>query len=227
MKQYLPQIMRCPLFENMEQEVVLTMMKCFGGRIVTAQKDDLIFAQGSRIQWFGVVLHGSIQIIRGDIHGAHTIIEMVEQGDMFAEVLAWAGIKNLPCNIVASTDCVLLLMDYDRVSSPCKLGCPVHFGMISSLLQLVSQRNLLLNQKLEIVMKRTTREKLLAYLRHQSQKHPGDSFVIPFDRQSLADFLGVERSAMSTELNKLKRDGLIDFERNVFTLLMDPTNTDV
>ena len=91
--------------------------------------------------------------------------------------------------------------------------------MIFNMMKVVSSKNLLLNQKLEIISKRTTREKLMAYLLHQAKLHGSDTFTIPYDRQALADYLEVERSAMSAEISKLRRDGIIDSSRSTFRLL--------
>jgi CRP-like cAMP-binding protein len=122
-------------------------------------------------------------------------------------------------NVVAQEDSKLLLIDSCRITQSCSNACGFHQQLIRNLLQIVSEKNLRFHHKLEITAKRTTREKLLAYLSAQARAAGSDSFVIPFDRQGLADYLGVDRSALSAEIGKLRREGVIESERSAFILL--------
>ena len=138
---------------------------------------------------------------------------------MFGESFACADVKRFPVSVVAVEDSQVLLIDSRRITVTCANACGFHNQMIFNLLKVVANKNLVLNQKIEITSRRTTREKLMAYLLLQAKIHRSDTFTIPYDRQALADYLEVERSAMSAEIGKLRRDGIIDCEKSTFRLL--------
>ncbi len=225
MKEYLPLLALCPLFEQMDPQGLEHMLSCLQAQRLLAPKGSSILRQGNRADHFGVLLSGSAHIIRGDVNGAHSIIAAIGPMDLFAEAIVCAGRDTLPFHVVATSDCTVLLFEHRRVIAPCAKGCMAHSQLVTALLRAISQKTLQLNQKLEIVMQRTTREKLMAYLLAQSQRAGSPSFTIPFDRQALADYLGVERSAMSTELNRLKKEGWVDFHRNDFHLTANETSS--
>lgn len=220
MKQFLPILARNPLMENMSEEQISSLLSCLKPQLLSCQKGNMIFHQDDPARFFGIVLSGSVQVMRGDTQGSHIMIAELFPGEMFGETFACAGINALPVNVIARSECVVLLFEHERVLSACAHPCKAHSRLILNLLRSTAQKNLFLSRKLEIVMQRTTRDKLMAYLRFQAQQANADRFTIPFDRQELADFLGVERSAMSTELNKLKKAGIIHFEKNEFQLLL-------
>ena len=121
-------------------------------------------------------------------------------------------------NAEAVKDCTVLMLDVTRVLTTCTNACKFHSRLIRNLLSTISDKNRILTQKMLHMQQRTTREKLLSYLSEQSLKHGSPSFDIPFNRQQLADFLSVDRSAMSSELGKMKNEGLLDFDKNHFVL---------
>ena len=218
MKEYLPELMECTLFESIPENELLSLLSCLNAQIVRFPKGSIIFHQGQPARNIGVVLKGSVQILGGDVHGTPTLLTTVQKGDIFGETLACANIEAIPVNVTAVSDSLIMLLDHNSVIVGCGRNCNAHMQLIKSLLRSTTQKNLHLTEKLEILSHRTTRAKLLAYLRLQ-QKHAGSiTFSIPMDRQALADYLTVERSAMSTELNKLKKEGLIDFHKNVFRI---------
>ena len=219
MKQFLPVLSCSPLMKGITPEETLRLLTCLDSQLISFQKGNIILQQDDPAKYFGIVLAGSVQVLRGDMHGSHTIIAEIQNGELFGETFACAAIPALPVNVLAKTDCTVLLLEHARVIRACSRPCIAHSRMILNLLRLTAQKTLLLNRKLEIVMQRTTRDKLMAYLHAQAQNAGSTRFVIPFDRQELADYLGVERSAMSTELNKLKKAGIIDFHKNEFQLL--------
>ena len=221
MKQYLPLLQRCPLLSGIPPQELMHLLTCLGGQVVFQACGSSILHQGDPAHCFGLLLSGQAQIIRGDTGGSHTVIAAVDETELFAEAYASAALEHLPVNVVAVTDCLVLLLEHRRVISSCSRHCSAHFKLIAALLNAVSHKNIQLNQKLEIVMQRTTRDKLLAFLRVQQQRTGQKHFQIPFDRQALADYLGVDRSAMSTELGKLKSESVIDFQRSTFKMLQD------
>ena len=219
MKEFLPVLEKSTLFSGIAHEELLGLMGCLGARVTEFKKNQFVFLEGDPANTLGVVLSGAVQISREDLHGNRSILGRAEPAEVFAESYAFAGSAKLPVNVVAQEDSKLLLIDSCRITQSCSNACGFHQQLIRNLLQIVSEKNLRFHHKLEITAKRTTREKLLAYLYEQEKFHGKRSFTIPFDRQALADYLGVERSAMSAELSKLRKDGVIDFEKSRFTLL--------
>lgn len=219
MKEYLPVLKRCQLFAKIEPEALVHMLSCLGAQIVQIPKGGYILRQGEQAHSFGILLYGRAQIIKGDIEGSHTIVSSLEETELFAEAMVCAALDTLPVSVVACEACTVMMLRHERIMKACARGCIAHSQFIAGLLRIISQKNLILNQKMEIVMRRTTQEKLMTYLQMQSVRAGTRRFVIPYDRQGLADFLGVERSAMSTELSKMRKAGLIDFHKNEFEIL--------
>ena len=209
----------CPLFEGIGAEDRAAMLACLGARQLTFEKAAAIFREGDPAIPIGIVLQGSVQIVREDYYGNRSILARIGPSSLFGETFACAGAGTFPVSAVAAEDSSVLLIDSRRITSPCQNACGFHRQMIYNMLKIVAEKNLLLNQKLEIISRRTTREKLMAYLLQQAKLHGSDSFTIPYDRQSLADYLEVERSAMSAEISKLRRDGILESEKNRFRLL--------
>lgn len=220
MKRYLPLLSACPLFDRITADDLMRMLACLRAQIVNFARDQAILHQGDPAGRFGVVLSGCAHIVSSDISGNRAIISAVHASDLFAETFACAGVPSLPVSVVAAEDSALLLLDHSRVIAGCRNGCMAHSILITNLMRIIAQKNLLLNQKLGFVTQRTTRDKLMAYLTAQ-EKHAGSScFLIPFDRQALADYLCVERSALSAEIGKLKKAGVIACRKNEFEILL-------
>ena len=215
-----PTLLRnCALFEGIRSEDLLPMLGCLGAKAVSAAKNQVIFQEGDPAHSLGIVLTGSVQVIREDYYGNRSILARIGPAGLFAESFACAGVASLPISVVAVENSTVLLIDSRRITLTCQNACGFHSQMIFNMMKVVASKNLLLNQKLEIISKRTTREKLMAYLLHQAKLHGSDTFTIPYDRQALADYLEVERSAMSAEISKLRKDGIIECDRSTFHLL--------
>ena len=219
-----PTLLRnCALFEGIRSEDLLPMLGCLGAKAVSAAKNQVIFQEGDPAHSLGIVLTGSVQVIREDYYGNRSILARIGPAGLFAESFACAGVASLPISVVAVENSTVLLIDSRRITLTCQNACGFHSQMIFNMMKVVANKNLMLTQKLEITSRRTTREKLMAYLFHQAKLHGSDTFTIPYDRQALADYLEVERSAMSAEISKLRRDGILDSNRSTFRLLSPDT----
>ena len=209
----------CALFEGIRPEDRGPMLGCLGAKVISTDKNQFIFQEGAPANYLGIVLSGSVQVIREDFYGNRSILARIGPAGLFGESFACAGISSLPVSVVAVEECTALLIDSRRITTTCQNACGFHNRMIFNMMKVVATKNLMLNQKLEITAKRTTREKLMAYLLHQAKLHGSDTFTIPYDRQALADYLEVDRSAMSAEISKLRKDGIIASTRSQFRLL--------
>ena len=183
------------------------------------QKGADCFFSGQHIARFGIVLSGQVQVVQDDYYGNRSILAHIGPGNLFGESFANGDIETLPVSVIATADSELLFIDCHKLASPCSRACVFHGKLIHNMLRIVSMKNVVLTQKLEFTSKRTTREKLLSYLSFEAQKTGGSSFLIPYNRQELADYLFVDRSAMSAELSKLRNDGILKFDKNRFELL--------
>lgn len=219
MKEYLPILEKSPLFRDIEPENILPMLSCLGAVYHEYKKDDPIMSEGSPAASFGIVLSGAVRILRIDYYGNRSIVASIGPTELFGESFACAEIENLPVDITASGDCAVLMMDARRITSTCSNSCAFHNRIIFNLLKIVATKNIVFNQKNEITSRRTTREKLLAYLMSEARHQRESEFTIPYNRQELADYLEVDRSGLSTEIGKLIKEGVITASRNTFRIL--------
>ena len=221
MKEYFAVLEKCPLFTGIDPSDWEGMLACLGAHVTELRKNQAVFAEGDPAGHLGIVLSGIIRIVKEDYYGNRSIVAQAVPGELFAESFACAGAAELPVSVIADSDARVMLIDCGRITVSCSNACAFHSRMIRNLLQIVAQKNLQLNQKIEITAKRTTREKLIAYLLNQAKLHGQDSFTIPYDRQALADYLQVERSAMSAEISKLRAEGILESKKNQFRLLRE------
>jgi len=219
MQQYLTQISRCPLFAHISSADILLALDQLSAKVIRAEKGAIILHQGTPSKVFGLVLEGCAQVVASDSGGNHTLVTALHENDLFAEAFAFSGIPSLPVSVVAAAECTVLLLDHSRMHMRRQSEFPAHPILIANLLRIISSKNLQLNQKIAVLSQRTTRDKLMAYLRLQQQRSASSRFVIPLDRQELSDYLCVERSAMSAEISKMKKAGLIACRKNEFEIL--------
>jgi len=219
MKNYHPVLARCPLFDSIEMEDLSAMLGCIGGRTVSIPKGGTVYREGDPATHVGMVLSGAVQMVREDYYGNRSIVAYIGPAELFGETYACAGVESLPISVVADEDSTVLLMDCRRITTTCSSACAFHSRIIYNLLRLVALKNLVFDQKIQVTSKRSTREKLMAYLLYQAKLQNSSSFTIPYDRQELADYLEVDRSGLSAEISKLRREGILNSEKNHFTLL--------
>ena len=220
MKKFFSVLRKCPLFQGVTEDDLTAMLGCLEAKVVHFTARETILSEGEPVRFIGVILSGSARIVQMDYFGNRSIVAGIEPSELFAESFACAGVLELPVQVVANEDdTAVLWIDPLRITQPCGKDCGFHRELLGNLLKIVAAKNLIFHQKVEILSKRTTREKLMAYLLMQAKKNHGNSFVIPFDRQELADYLGVDRSGLSTEISKLRREGILNCERNHFELL--------
>lgn len=218
MKNLLSFLTRVPLFNEIRPEDLSGMLHCLNAREAGYKKQDVILLEGRPVSSVGIVLSGKVQIVKEDFMGNRNIMANIEPGNLFAEAYSCVQTDNLPITVLSVTESEILWVDYRRIISTCTSACKFHTKLIENMLTILSSKNILLSQKIEYISKRTTREKLLAYLSDQAAKYEVNEFDIPFNRQELADYLCVDRSAMSNELSKLQNEGVLKFHLNHFLL---------
>ena len=219
MEQYFSLLLHSPLFEGISREDLNSLLQCLGARREDFAKGDPVFLEGDPAGFIGFVLEGSVQIVQDDFHGNRSILTIVQAGEPFAEAFACARVEYMPVSAYAVQDSRVLWLACGKMLSVCTNACGFHNTLVQNLLQLVSQKSLALSQKIRFMAQKTTQEKLMAYLLNQAKQQGAAEFTIPLDRQALADFLGVERSAMSAELSKLRAKGVLETQGAHFRLL--------
>lgn len=219
MDSYIRILKHTTLFSGVGENEISAMLDCLQAKKQHYKKDQYIFRQGEYIDKLSVLVEGSLHIQRDDYWGNHSIIHMVKIGEMFGESYLAPNSGALPNDVVATKDSTVIFFDVNRILHVCSSACNFHSLVVKNLFFAISQKNRNLMQKLGYMTKRSTREKLISYLSDEAQRQNCGTFEIPFNRQQLADFLSVDRSAMSNELCKMRDDGLLIFEKNRFTLL--------
>ena len=204
MEEYFDILSQCPLFSGISRQELGQMLSCLGGKITCIAKGKPVFLEGNPARFVGVVLSGTVQIVRDDYYGNRSVLTVVSPGGLFGEAFACAGVETLPVSAIALQNCAVLLLYCKRVLTGCSNACPFHSRLVRNLLQGIAQKNLMLTSKIRCMSQKTTQEKLREFLLEQAKQHDSAEFVIPYDRQALADYLGVERSAMSSEISNLK-----------------------
>lgn len=219
MEKYFSILRRCPLFDQIEDADLLALLGCLGARVEWFDKKNTILPEGEPARTIGIVLSGSAQVVQVDYYGNRSILSGVAVSEIFGEAFACAEVPANPVAVVAVEPCEIMLIDSLRILHTCSNSCSFHQQIIFNLMKELATKNILFHQKLEITSKRSTREKLMAYLMLQARKNGSSSFTIPFDRQELADYLEVDRSGLSAEISKLRSEGILESERKHFKLL--------
>ena len=215
---YIFDIKKNKLFNGITEENIKALLPCLKANIKEFSKDQIIFHQGDIIDKVGIIIEGNIKIEKVDFWGNNTILRTLSNNEMFGEIYAFEK-KPLELSIIASTNCKILLLDFNKILTPCNIACVFHTDLIINLLKIFANKTTLMNKKLEILSKRSIEDKILSYLKTVSLNKNNKTFSIPYNRQELADFLVVNRSALSKELMKLKKEGIINYNKNTFTLL--------
>ena len=220
MKKYIPILSKTKLFSGVVEEDILAMLGCLQARKKTFKKGEYILRQGEQLNDITVLVEGNLHVQRDDYWGNRSIISTIGVGEIFGEAYVGPDSGVLLNDVVAVEDSVVLFFDVYRIINVCSSACRFHTMVVQNLFLAISEKNRQLIQKLGHMSKRSTREKLISYLSEEAKKQNSGTIEIPFNRQQLADFLSVDRSAMSSELGKMRGEGLIIFEKNKFTLLM-------
>lgn len=211
------------LFDGIGPDELASLLRCLSATTRHYAKGRFVLRAGDVTTQVGEVISGRVHVVKEDFWGNRTILSELEVGGLFGETYAAMPSEPLEVSVIAAERSEVLFLDVRRILTTCSSACAFHTRLIRNLLDVSAQKNLMLTRKLECMAQRTTREKLLSYLSAESQRQGSSSFEIPFDRQQLADYLCVDRSAMSSELGRLRDEGTLRFERSKFTL----TGTDL
>lgn len=219
MEQYLFVLRNTPFFQGMTEEEILSVLHCVSATVIERKKGEYIFRVGDSTENMGLVLSGAVLSVQEDLWGHRNIMHRTGVGEYFAEPFAATPGSLLNVSVVAEEDAKIMLLGMGRLLKACPNACAHHGRLIRNLVSVMSQKMLSMNDKITHMAKRSTRDKILSYLSAESMRQGKLNFTIPYDRQQLADYLCVERAAMTVELGKLQREGYLKTNRSYFELL--------
>jgi len=217
MEKYLDILKIVGLFRGIGAAELTTMLKCLGAETRVVSRNEIVLLAGDKPQHVGIVLTGQLHIVREDYDGNRSLIAAVTPGGIFAEALCCAGISESPVTVIPDIDSTIMLLSFSRIIHTCTNSCTYHTKLIENMLGLIANKNLQLQSRMEVVSIKSIRAKVIRYL-ESFVPIQGRNITIPFNREKMADFLYVDRSALSHELSKMKKDGLIDYRKNTFIL---------
>ncbi len=218
MEEYIPLLQKSPLFRDMDEKDIRSMLKCLNAFLKEYADGEMIYCEGEKVGAVGIVLKGRVQVVREDVHGNRIIMAEWAPGDLFAEAFAPAEVDEIPVSVYAGEKSRVLFVDFKRIMTQCSSHCEFHSLLIRNMMKAVAQKNIILSRRIELLGKRSIREKLLAFFWAQQKEKKKSRVALPFNRNELADYLCVDRSAMSRVLGQMKKEGIISFKKNVFEL---------
>ena len=212
------QAKRSAIFDGIGIERLSALFACLGAKRQRLVKGEALMRTGERADRIGVLLSGALSVSTYDLEGRRTIIKRIGPAEIVAAAQSLSGAETMSVDVEADEDSDVLLVKTDRILSPCENACAFHARLVRNLMRALAVKTIELNRKIEILSHRSTQDRLMAYLRSVAQQKGTDEFDIPFDRQQLADFLCVERSALSAEISRLSKLGLIMSRKNHFAV---------
>lgn len=218
MKEFIPVMKRAPIFGGIDEEEIESVLGCLKARICSYEKGEYALRAGDPMDEVGLVVAGSVLVVQEDFWGNRNLRAKISPGQTFGEAFACVPGMVADVSVTAGENSKIMWIGVRRILDTCPSACAHHSRMVRNLLSDLALKNIKNSEKLTHVCKRTTRTKLLSYLSSESQRQGKTEFDIPFDRQQLADYLSVERSAMSAELSRMQRDGLLEVHKNRFRL---------
>lgn len=204
------------IFKGIDEQNVKYMLKCFQAKSISYKKDTTIISNLANTDIIGIIINGSANLIKIDYNGNRIILERLEKGSIFGEVFSSYSDE---LSVIATTDCTVITFDYEHIIKRCKKSCPYHNEVINNMLQLLAKKVSVMNNRIDVLTKKTIREKLLEYFAIQEKENISKVFYLKLNYTELADYLGVDRSALMRELKNLKNEGFIETKLNRIKLL--------
>ena len=220
MKKYIPVLKKTRMFSGVHEEEIASMLSCLGARLNTYKKGEYVLRQGEHIGDIAVLVQGKLHIQKDDYWGNRSILGQISVGEMFTEAYVAPESGALLNDVVALEESAVIFFDVKRVILTCPTACRFHAMVVQNMFFAISEKNRKLVGKIGHMSGRTLRAKLISYLSEEAKLQSSGEITIPFNRQQLADFLSVDRSALSNELCKMRDEGLLEFEKNHFKLLL-------
>lgn len=208
----------CLLFENMAEADLVRLLECIRPRICKFAKNNITNSEGDPFEGIGIVLSGQAAVVKEDSSGNRTILTILKPGDLFGEMAAFSGSGRWPATVVAQTASTVMYLPPDKILGQCEKACLGHRALIMNMLGILSRKAMTLSRKLEFLSIKSMRGRIARYLIEQYRKSGQTTFMLPMNRNELADFLNVSRPSLSREFCRMRDDGLLDFHRSSLQL---------
>lgn len=213
------QLASSPLFAGIEKAQLPDLLSCLGSTQKQYKKQEIIVLESSLVRRAGLILSGTVHMVKEDAEGNQALLLTLQEGELLGESFSCGSSPDSCVSFLAASPCTVLFLPFPRLLSSCRRSCPFHHRLIENTVRLISDKNIRLMQKIEILSKKTLREKILAYLQQQAAARRCRQFTIPLGRLELAEYLCADRSALTRELSHMQKDGLISYNKNTFRLL--------
>lgn len=217
--QYVSIIRKCALFRRIEEKDYAPLLKCLSSQVKSYVSEEYIFLQGDEVNYVGIVLAGVIEIMKENLSGNKHILAFLEPSGMFAEGIVCTAGRISPVAVRVKEAAKVLFIPYERIIKSCGNSCSFHISIIQNMMMVLGEKNMNLNQKLDLLMLKGMREKLAYYLLNELQQQGSNTFQVMLNRTELADYLNVSRTSMCREMARMKEEGMIDFYGNSFRIL--------
>ena len=211
-------ILKSPLFENLTEQEIESLLDCTGARLARYERGAAVGFRDPGEPFIGILLSGSLSMTRYDAFGNRFLLSRTEEGEVFGLSLAMIGAGSEDFFLTASSPCEILLLHAEKILFGCETTCTSHRTLYLNMMRLLAKKNLSLVRKQCHMAQRTLRRKLSSFLSEQSGIAKSKRFSVKMDRQELADYLGVDRSALCAELSRMRKEGLIDYYRHDFLI---------
>ena len=218
MAEHLAILAQTNLFSGIEADEIAGLLDCVNAKRIEYKKDAFIIEEGDTVYDFGIMLSGHGRSIKWDMNDKVIIITLLKEGSEIGIILAASLEHKSPVSVQAQDDVSVMSITFDRVFSRCEKACPRHDRLLRNFINIVAEKGLVLHERMDCLLKPTVREKVLTYLQRISGEQQSRSITVPINRNGMAEYLNIERSALSRELSHMKRDGLIDYHKNWFYL---------
>ena len=218
MKKYIPKIMESPLFGGIEEPDMEKMLACMNGKVKTYHKGEIIFLMNEELRYVGVLIEGSVHMVKENSQGDKTLLSVIRKGEVFGESFACGDERFAYTTFVVVEKATVLFMPFHKVMHSCTLPCIFHHRLIENMVTMIANKNVRLMEKIDVSSQKTLREKVLSYLRLQIYYQKQNPVTLDVNRTVLAEYLDANRSALARELSLMKKEGILDFEKNRFYL---------
>lgn len=210
---------RSPLFAGIAPEEREPMLHCIGWQIRSYRKGEVIVFEAEQVRHVGIVLSGAVDMVKEDLWGEKTLLLRMGQDELFGETFACGSDAAASVTFVVAEEAGILFLPFHKVMHTCSRVCGFHYRLIENMVRVIADKNRELLRKVEVISRKSLREKILAYLSMEAEQQGSRYVELPLGRQALAEYLCADRTALARELSRMKEDGLIDYHRNMFRIL--------
>lgn len=203
-------------FYGIAQENIKAMLQCLHAKVKEYEKGEMVLWEGDDIHDIGIVLSGHARSVKSDLSGKNTIVTLLTKGSYIAVLLAVSRNRKSPVSVQAEDHLKVLFLPIEAVIKRCSKNCPRHEQLLRNIMDGIAEKALVLHDRNDCLIKPTVREKVLTYFARLEKEKGSNDITIPMDRNTMAQYLNVDRSALSRELSHMKKEGYIDFYKNHF-----------